>query len=107
MMHEAQLVVRGDLLNRIDGLHRECGTINLGPLCSQLDEIRGLARNHGFDAIERLASLLSSVIAYNGHRQVALTYLSLMRDAAESEAVDPASSNVFLAAAALRGCRVA
>jgi hypothetical protein len=106
MKHDAQLVIRGDLLNRIDGLHRDCGSITLGGLCDQLDEIRGLSRQHGFDAIERLASLLASVIAYNGHRQVALTYLSLMRDAAEVQA-DTTDSRVFLAAAALRGCRVA
>ena len=53
--------------------------------------------------MEGLASLLESVVAYNGHRQVALTYLSLMRDAAHHRGPD--SARVFLAAAALRGCR--
>lgn len=105
MKHDAQLVVRGDLLRLIEGLHRDCGTLTLALLCDQLDDIRSLARSHGFEAIERLASLLGSVVAYNGHRQVALTYLALMRDAAEGESVDPAASAVFLAAAALRGCR--
>lgn len=105
MKHDARLVVRGDLLRRVETLHRDCSTLSLPALCDQLDEIRGLARRHGFEAIERLASLLSSLVAYNGHRQIALTYLTLMREAAEGEEVGPAASHVFLAAAALRGCR--
>jgi hypothetical protein len=36
---------------------------------------------------------------------VALTYLTLMRDAAEGDSVDPGAPTIFLAAAALRGCR--
>jgi len=55
--------------------------------------------------VERLASLLESVVAFNGHRQVALTYLSLMRDAAQGDPAHRDSAQVYMAAAALRGCR--
>lgn len=105
MKHDARFVVRSDLLTRIESLHRDCGALTLPSLCDRLDQVRAMARRHGFDAVERLASLLGSAIAYNGHRQVALTYLALMRDAAEGESVDPATSKVFLAAAALQGVR--
>jgi hypothetical protein len=105
MKHDASLVIRGDMLRRIESLHHDCGSLALEPLCDRLDEIRAFARRGGFDAVERLASLLASTVAYNGHRQVALTYLGLMRDAAEGESADPGASTIFLAAAALRGCR--
>lgn len=106
MKHDPMLVVRSDLLKRIESLQQDCALLTLARLCEQLDEIRAIARRYGIDPIERLASLLGSVVAYNGHRQVALTYLSLMHDAAEGDSVDPHSSDVFLAAAALRGCRL-
>ena len=105
MKHDPMLMVRSDLLKRIELLQRDCAILTLAKLCDQLDDIRGIARRHSIEPIERLASLLGSVVAYNGHRQVALTYLSLMHDAVEGESVDPAASHVFLAAAALRGCR--
>ncbi len=105
MKHDPLLVVRSDLLKRIELLQQDCAMLTLARLCEQLDEIRGIARRYGIEPIERLASLLGSVVAYNGHRQVALTYLSLMHDAAEGASVDPHASDVFLAVAALRGCR--
>ena len=105
MKHDPLLMVRSDLLNRIELLQRDCAILTLHKLCDQLDEIRGIARRYGIEPIERLASLLGSVVAFNGHRQIAITYLALMHDAAEGEAADPHASDVFLAAAALRGCR--
>jgi len=100
---DAAVIVEGQLLGRIEAIQEACATLSLPRLCDQLDELRGFARHNGFDAVEGLASLLESVVAYNGHRQVALTYLSLMRDAAHHRGPD--SARVFLAAAALRGCR--
>jgi len=106
MKHDPMLTVRGDLLGRIERLQRDCAVLSLARLCEQLDDIRSLARRYDLHAVERLASLLGSVVAFNGHRQVALTYLALMHDAAEGERLDPADTHVFLAAAALRGCRL-
>lgn len=106
MKHDPMLMVRTDLLNRIELLQRDCAILSLARLCDQLDEIRAIARRYHIEPIERLASLLGSVVAYNGHRQVALTYLSLMRDAAEGETLDAHAAEVFMAAAVLRGCRL-
>jgi hypothetical protein len=104
MRHDPAMILQGQLLRRIEALQQDCARLTLARLCDRLDELRGFARHNGFDAVEGLASLLESVVAYNGHRQVALTYLSLMRDAADHHPV-PDSARVFLAAAALRGCR--
>lgn len=104
MRHDAALIIRSQLLSRIEALQAACGGLSLVMLCEQLDELRSFARRNGFDAVEGLASLLESVVAYNGHRQIALTYLALMLDAAQGEA-PPESARVYLAAAALRGCR--
>ena len=105
MRQDAALMVRGQLLGRIEALQQAYATLTLAMLCDQLDDLRGFARSNGYDAVEGLASLLESVVAYNGHRQVALTYLELMRDAASGEAAGRDSARVYLAAAALRGCR--
>src|SRR5688572_22195821 len=103
--HDAALIVRSQLLGRIEALQQASASLSLPRLCEQLDDLRGFARRNGFDAVEGLASLLESVVAYNGHRQVALTYFDLMRDAAGGDSAGPESVRVYLAAAALRGCR--
>ena len=105
MRHDAAFMVRSQLLSRIEALQAGCARLSLVALCEQLAEVRGFARRHGFDAVEGLASMLESVVAYNGHRQVALTYLSLMRDAAQDDVIGSHSAQMYRAAAALRGCR--
>lgn len=104
MRQNAVLLIQSQILGRIEALRDMCTSVPVATLCEQLDDLRALARRHGFDAVERLASMLESVVAYNGHRQVALTYLELMRDAATGVA-SADSARVYLAAAALRGCR--
>lgn len=105
MHHDTEWIVRSELLGRIEDLQAACAHLPLVTACERLDAIRGYARRYDFEAVERLASLLESVIACNGHRQVALTYLALMREAAQGEAAGCESARVYLAAAALRGCR--
>ncbi|BAK68463.1 hypothetical protein SLG_37880 [Sphingobium sp. SYK-6] len=102
---DATLFVRAQMLGRIETLQETCATLSLAALCTQLDEVRSLARRNDYHAVEGLASMLESVIAYNGHRQIALNYLALMREAAEGETMGPDSARVYLAAAALQGCR--
>lgn len=105
MRHGSPGILREQLLGRIDTLQSTCGKLTARSLCEQLDELRGFARHNGFLAVEGLAGLLESVIAYNGHRQIALTYLALMRDAAQNETNGARGAQVYMAAAALRGCR--
>jgi len=97
--------IRGQLISRIETLQQECARLTSAALCDQLDDLRLFSRRHGYEAVEGLASMLESVVAYNGHRQVALTYFALMRDAARSDPLPPEGARVYMAAAALRGCR--
>lgn len=82
MRHDVMLVIRSDLVKRIDGIAAARGRIDLAALCEQVDTIRRIAHVHGLDAVEGLASLLESAVAYHGHGPVVLDYLDLMRDAA-------------------------
>jgi len=105
MRGDSARFVRGQLIGRIERLQAQAASLSCATLCDQLDDLRRFSRHHGYDAVEGLASMLESVVAYNGHRQVALTYFALMRDAAAADSPPPESARVYLAAAALRGCR--
>lgn len=102
MPQDAMIIVRSDLTRRIDGIAAASGHISLSALCEQVDAIRRIARVHALDAVERLASLMETAIAYHGHGPVILSYLDLMRDAAESEAQGPEVCTAYSAALSLR-----
>lgn len=102
MKHDAMLMVRTDIMNRIDSIAAQCGHLKIAHLCEQVDAIRHTARAHGLEPVERLASTLESALALHGHGAVILSYLDLMRDAAECESVGPEVSSAYLAALSLR-----
>lgn len=102
MKFDGMLMVRTEILNRIDGLAAQRGHLSVPRICDEVDRIRHLARSHGLDPVERLASMLESALAMNGHGPVVLSYLDLMRDAAGCEEVGPEVSTTYLAAASLR-----
>lgn len=104
MGHEGMMLVRAALVARIEALIQQCAEMRLAALSEELDVIRTTARCHGLQPVERLASLLASVIVYNGHRQIAHNYLSLMLDAATCIDDRPDVASAYLAAASLRGC---
>ncbi|MET0364358.1 MAG: hypothetical protein ABW169_06865 [Sphingobium sp.] len=102
MSRDAMLMIRSDLIRRIDGIAASAGKISLAALCEQVDTIRRLARQHGLDAVEGLASMLETATAYHGHGPIILSYLDLMRDAVEAERQDEQVRTVFTAALSLR-----
>lgn len=102
MAANALMIVRSDLLRRIDGIASAGAGLRLSALCEQIDSIRRIARIHGLDAVERLASLIESAVSYHGHGPVVLSYLDLMRDAAESEAQGPDACTAYTAALSVR-----
>jgi hypothetical protein len=102
MPQDALGIVRSDLVQRIDAITASRGRISLPALCDQVDGIRRTARIHALDALEGLASLLETVIAYNGHGPVILSYLDLMRDAARSDSQSPDVSSRYAAALSVR-----
>ena len=54
----------------------------LAQIVQGIDDIRCLARDNGFAAVETLASRLESAVAGGGYRAAILTYLDAMSDAA-------------------------
>lgn len=102
MAQDSKRAVRKDLMKRIDRIAATSRTIGVVELCAELDTIRRIARHHGLDAIEGLAGMVESAAVHHGHRPVALSYIDLMRDAAESEVQDSNARAVYIAAAALR-----
>lgn len=102
MPHDAMMIVRSDLARRIDDIAAASGQIRLAALCEQVDAIRRIAHIHALDAVEGLASLLETAIAYHGLGPVVLSYLDLMRDAVDSEAQGPEVCATYNAALSLR-----
>lgn len=100
--HDAMLMVRTQIINRIDSLAAQRGHISLARTCEEVDQIRHVARTYGLEPVERLASMLESALALDGHGPVVLSYLDLMRDAAGCEAAGPEASAAYLAAASVR-----
>lgn len=102
MPYDAIEIVRADLVRRIDAIADATGRIALAPLCEQVDAIRRMARAHSLDAVERLASLLESAVAYHGHGPIIHSYLDLMRDAAECPEQGSDACATYSAALSLR-----
>lgn len=69
-----------------------------------IDDIRCLARDNGFAAVETLASRLESAVAAGGYRAAILTYLDAMSDAvsAPQGPLPPAMQEAWLASVAVR-----
>ena len=69
-----------------------------------IDDIRCLARDHGFGAVETLASRLESAVAAGGYRAAILTYLDAMSDAvaAPRGPLPAAAHEAWLASVAMR-----
>ena len=69
-----------------------------------IDDIRCLARDNGFAAVETLASRLESAVAGGGYRAAILTYLDAMSDAASAPrgTLPAAAHEAWLASVAVR-----
>ena len=102
MKTDAMMLVRSDLLDRIDAIASQGGHLKLAALCEQVDAIRHIARVYHLDPVEQMASTLESALAMDGHGAMILSYLDLMRDAVGCEAVGPHVSSAYLAAMSLR-----
>lgn len=102
MKYDAMLMIRTDILNRIDAIAAQRGHLSLSRICEEVDCIRHIARTYGLEPVERLASTLESALALDGHGPVVLSYLDMMRDAAGCEEAGPDVSVAYLAAVSLR-----
>lgn len=102
MPYDAIQIVRADLVKRIDAIAAAAGHITLAGLCEQVDGIRRTSRAYSLYAVERLASLLESAIAYHGHGPIIHSYLDLMRDAVDCPDQGPDVCATYTAALSLR-----
>ncbi len=87
MRHDATLAIRADILRRIDALAAQRGHLSAPRIQDEVDQIRHIARGFRFDAVEGLAGTLQSVLSLHGHGPTILSYLDLIRAAAEADAV--------------------
>ncbi|MDO9362696.1 MAG: hypothetical protein Q7T60_07205 [Sphingopyxis sp.] len=76
----------------------------LAQIVQGIDDIRCLARDNGFAAVETLASRLESAVAGGGYRAAILTYLDAMSDAAGAPQgpLPAAAQEAWLASVAVR-----
>ena len=97
-----------DIQNRISGqigaLAEALPHCALAQIVQGIDDIRCLARDHGFGAVETLASRLESAVAGGGYRAAILTYLDAMSDAvaAPPGPLPAAAQEAWLASVAMR-----
>lgn len=102
MKHDAMLMARSALMNRIDAIAARQDKLSLNSFCAEIDGIRHDAHTYGLTPVEQMASMLESAIAFNGLGPVILSYLDMMRDAVACEDTSPEASTAFLAAMSLR-----
>src|SRR3546814_19556507 len=87
MNRDAMIMVRSGLLDRIDAIAAQSGSLKLAQLCEQVDAIRHIARVHDLRPVEQFASTLETALAPDAHGAMVLYYLNLMRDAVARESV--------------------
>lgn len=85
--HDATLAIRADLLRRVDALAAQRGHLSVPRIHDEIDQIRHIARGFRFDAVEELAGALQSELSVHGHGPTILSYLDLIRAAAEVDVV--------------------
>ncbi len=78
------LDIRNRITRQIGALAEALPHCALAQIVQGIDDIRCLARDNGFAAVETLASRLESAVAGGGYRAAILTYLDAMSDAAQA-----------------------
>src|SRR3546814_21030432 len=81
MNRNAMIMVRSGLLDRIDAIAAQSGSLKLAQLCEQVDAIRHIARVHDLRPVEPFASTLESALALDGHGARVLSSPDMLRAA--------------------------
>jgi hypothetical protein len=102
--HDPNHDIQSRITGQIGALAEALPHCALTQIVQGVDDIRCLARDHGFAAVETLASRLESAVAAGGYRAAILTYLDAMSDAASVPRgpMVPAAQEAWLASVALR-----
>lgn len=101
---DPHLYIQQRITGQIGALAEALPHCALAQIVQGIDDIRCLARDNGFGAVETLASRLESAIAGGGYRAAILTYLDAMSDAASAPegALPAAAQEAWLASVAMR-----
>ncbi len=94
---ERMLTVRGQLCGHIDNLADNLGVLSPAQLARKVDDIRVIARGHGFVVIAELASGLDKALAGSLSVAFARPFLDAMRDVLRCERADSLVAQAFLA----------
>lgn len=96
--------IQGRITGEIGALAEALPHCALAQIVQGIDDIRCLARDNGFGAVETLASRLESAVAAGGYRAAILTYLDAMSDAASAPRgpLPAAAEEAWLASVAMR-----
>lgn len=96
--------IQDRLTSQIGALAEALPHCALAQIVQGIDDIRCLARDNGFAAVETLASRLESAVAGGGYRAAILTYLDAMSDAASVPRgpLPAATHEAWLASVAMR-----
>ncbi|SBV34960.1 conserved protein of unknown function [uncultured Sphingopyxis sp.] len=78
------LDVQNRIIGQIGALAEALPRCAFAEIVRGIDDIRCLARDNGFAAVETLASRLESAVAGGGYRAAILTYLDAMSDAVQA-----------------------
>lgn len=92
------------LSGRIDALASALPRCGLTDIVRGVDDIRCLARDTGYPAVETLASRLESAVAVDGRGAAIRTYLDAMQDAVHGPRgpLPAAATEAWLASVAVR-----
>lgn len=94
---DALLTIKAQLSDRIDRIAEQIGHMPAGRLTHEIDDIRRMARDYGFQAVADLAHALESAMAQSEGSVTVLPYLDSMRDAVGCDALDDSTGASFLA----------
>jgi len=101
--HDAMLVVRADLCDRLDSLRGLSSRMAAGDFARRVEEFRHVALAYGLTPVARLAEALEHAAAEGPACPRAL-YLSRLQDAIGCERLDEAASEALVASVSVRLC---
>jgi hypothetical protein len=94
---EALAQAQAQICERIDRLAMELPHITISRLAHEVDDLRRIAGNYGLTPVVEIARGLESALAGSEGSVMVMPFLETMRDAANCDARDPATSTAYLA----------
>ena len=105
--HDAMLLVRADLCDRLDALRALARRGSARDFTESVEGIRRLAAAYGMSPVVALAEALERAVGEQGPRPrdcATALYFSRLQDAIGCERIDAAASEAMLASVSVRYC---